>query len=122
MKRTPASYMPAAWRGVLPHDPAADCVGVSFTVGGDIVVRLALPTADVRHLVDALLLVLPDQGDVDAGDQSPGSALIPSVPRSVPSGGVKTCPPAASPVAPATVEYEPSESPRQTTWNRPLGA
>jgi hypothetical protein len=84
-RRTPASFMPAAFRCTLPpeHDGAQ---AVAFTLHDGSVVRLLLPAHSVRALRETLA-----EGyfsNVDAGTQSPMSALMPSSPKSVPSEGV----------------------------------
>ncbi len=52
--RIPASYTAATWHGTLPQDPATGEVGLSFNVVGGPTVRLCLPAADARHVIETL--------------------------------------------------------------------
>lgn len=52
--RTPASYLPASWRGTLPVD-AEGRMGISLNMGDGAVVRVALDVASAKGLAETVL-------------------------------------------------------------------
>lgn len=52
--RTPASYLPAKWRGTLPYDPALGCIGVAFDMPDGTTLRIRLPLDDATALGETL--------------------------------------------------------------------
>lgn len=109
--RLPDVYADGQWRNVTPVCAVRQRIGVGVDVPGRGTVRLALTLEDARALSELLALYTKSPG----GSQWPMSLLSPSDPKSVPSDGVKVCPPAASSMAIAAEGYAPSDSPRYTT-------
>lgn len=81
----PKVYIDAASRNVTPFCPARNRFGVGFNLPNGEVLRLALDLQGAQFLRDSLAVYISDL----AVTQSSGLALIPSVPMSVPSDGVK---------------------------------
>lgn len=85
-QQLPESYRDAEVRCVLPHCPVRGRMGLGIDIPGEPTVRVAI------NLEGARLIWLALGGYISslAGNQSPGSPLMPSDPRSVPSDGVNT--------------------------------
>lgn len=81
----PESYVDADMRCVQPFCLARERCGVAFDVFGQQPIRLALTLGAAAFLRDSL----DDYIKSLAGTQSPGSELMPSEPKSVPSEGEK---------------------------------
>lgn len=82
--RLPRSYLDASVRAVLPVCPGRQRFGIGIDIPGQPTVRVALDQRSAQLLLDAVA----DYVKSFAGNQSPGSSLIPSVAVSVPSDGV----------------------------------
>lgn len=83
--RIPPSYQDSAIRCVLPVCPASGRIALAFDIADGQTVRLALSQEQASWLVHCVSGYLNEA----AGAQSAGSALMPSSPKSVPSGGSK---------------------------------
>lgn len=79
----PPIYSDATVRNVTPVCPERQRLGVGLQLDSGEVIRVALDEAGVAFLAASLA----DYWSSAAGRQSPGSELMPSVPKSVPSDG-----------------------------------
>lgn len=80
----PSTYQCAAVRNITPLCPERQRFGLGLDLGGGVVLRVALDVAAAEFLLAELGAYVRSP----AGCQSPGSELMPSAPRSVPSEGV----------------------------------
>lgn len=92
----PTSYLPAEWRGALPPD-AAGRLAFSLDLPDGSVARYTLSAEHAQHLRETLDPASWGPVEYDAAslaylqrNQSNGSALMPSSPKSAPSDGVNT--------------------------------
>lgn len=83
--RIPASYQEAVVRCVLPVCTASGRIALAFDTADGQTLRFSVPLAQAQWMTSSLLTYMSEA----AGTQSPGSALMPSVPMSVPSEGEK---------------------------------
>lgn len=83
--RIPVSYQDAVVRCVLPVCTATGRIAIAVDTQDGQTLRIALSQEHAAWLAGCLT----DCISSDACTQSPGSALMPSAPKSVPSGGSK---------------------------------
>lgn len=81
----PDEYIDVGARNVTPVCPVRSRIGLGFNLANGKALRLALTESDARFIHASLADYISDL----AATQSPGSALMPSAPMSVPSDGVK---------------------------------